>query len=461
MAMNQTIAYTHVVCDSCNTGLAPTWASETKAQWRALHPGVAAATVTLTCDLGSGGTKTFTQPTNSNGAFVIGGVPSRTTYKDFQSCAVKLTGSCPTASQSCRNCGTCSNGDVGQVVLNATGGTWLQAGATYKVGPYCFTPDVPPPICSAPVAEPPPPPPSAGRAASLLKKPDCSGGRSGALCGDPRLVGGDGVPFWFHGKKDADFCIVSDRSLQVNAHFIGKPAAAAGAKHDFTWVQAIAMLFGKHKLYVGALQEATWTGAADHLVFILDGEPLLTVSQTGEEAVWESKEAGVTILRPGKPNLGMFVVKDLVRMTVEVKAIARVNWTDSSCFAHIDMSMDFAQLSSRAEGVLGQTYQKLWTAPNGGAGEHKSKPKAYILHDADSYETTSLFEADCRVSIFEGLGYARKEGAESGGDGGAGWRRGVMDDEEEPDDVAEAATVSPSSRCSNNPMGSGLKCVSR
>eukprot|EP00850_Spirogloea_muscicola_P025954 SM004970S17360 [mRNA] locus=s4970:275:1112:+ [translate_table: standard] len=48
---------------------------------------------------------------------------------------------------------------------------------------------------------------------------------TGALCGDPRLVGGDGVAFWFHGERDRDFCIVSDAALHINAHFIGKRSA--------------------------------------------------------------------------------------------------------------------------------------------------------------------------------------------------------------------------------------------
>jgi hypothetical protein len=27
-------------------------------------------------------------------------------------------------------------------------------------------------------------------------------------CGDPRFTGGDGNTFYFHGKRDRDFCIV-------------------------------------------------------------------------------------------------------------------------------------------------------------------------------------------------------------------------------------------------------------
>lgn len=40
-----------------------------------------------------------------------------------------------------------------------------------------------------------------------------------------RIVGGDGVVYHFHGREDRDFCFVSDPSLHINAHMIGR-------KHD-------------------------------------------------------------------------------------------------------------------------------------------------------------------------------------------------------------------------------------
>jgi hypothetical protein len=42
----------------------------------------------------------------------------------------------------------------------------------------------------------------------------------GTSCGDPRFTGGDGNTFYFHGKKDDNFCIVTDVGLHINAHFI-------------------------------------------------------------------------------------------------------------------------------------------------------------------------------------------------------------------------------------------------
>ncbi|KAL5226700.1 hypothetical protein ABZP36_014965 [Zizania latifolia] len=53
---------------------------------------------------------------------------------------------------------------------------------------------------------------------------------------DPRFTGGDGNNFYFHRKKDQDFCIVSDADMHINAHFIGKRNPTMS--RDFTWIQA-------------------------------------------------------------------------------------------------------------------------------------------------------------------------------------------------------------------------------
>ncbi|KAL5226880.1 hypothetical protein ABZP36_015145 [Zizania latifolia] len=76
----------------------------------------------------------------------------------------------------------------------------------------------------------------------------------GVSCGDPRFTGGDGNNFYFHGKKDQDFCIVSDADLHINAHFIGKRNPTMS--RDFTWIQALGIRFADHRLYMGAKRTA-------------------------------------------------------------------------------------------------------------------------------------------------------------------------------------------------------------
>lgn len=111
---------------------------------------------------------------------------------------------------------------------------------------------------------------------------DCD--KPGSVCQDPRFIGGDGLTFYFHGKKDSNFCLISDPNLHINAHFIGK--RNAGMARDFTWVQSIAILFGTHRLYVGALKTATWDDSVDRISASFDGN-IISLPQL-DGATWTS-----------------------------------------------------------------------------------------------------------------------------------------------------------------------------
>lgn len=55
---------------------------------------------------------------------------------------------------------------------------------------------------------------------------------TGGMCGDPKIVGGDGVVFHSHSCKDRDFCLVCDSDLHISAPFIGKHPE--GRQRDLT-----------------------------------------------------------------------------------------------------------------------------------------------------------------------------------------------------------------------------------
>ncbi|KAH8497974.1 hypothetical protein H0E87_017037 [Populus deltoides] len=193
--------------------------------------------------------------------------------------------------------------------------------------PPASTPPLsPPPATTTPPTQNPPPPPGSSESAPkrarcknrnyatcygqeytcpsacpnqcevdcTICKAVCNCDRPGAVCQDPRFIGGDGITFYFHGKKDRDFCVVSDSNLHINAHFIGRRNEKL--TRDFTWVQSLGILFGTHKLFIGAQKTATWDDSVDRLSLALDGEPIYLPD--GEGMKWKAEiSPSVTITR--------------------------------------------------------------------------------------------------------------------------------------------------------------------
>ncbi|KAL4182540.1 hypothetical protein AMTRI_Chr11g93790 [Amborella trichopoda] len=231
-------------------------------------------------------------------------------------------------------------------------------------------------------------------------KPVCNCNKPGAVCEDPRFVGGDGVAFYFHGKKNQDFCLVSDPDLHINAHFIGK--SKASMKRDFTWVQSIAILFGSHNLFIGAHKVAKWDGSSDHLSVIFDGRPVNLPLSEGSE--WRAQvDPALTMTRTHDTNevvaevAGKFkITARVVPITAEESRVHGYEITDEDCFAHLDLRFKFYSLSEEVSGVLGQTYRE------GYKSRVKMGAAMPIMGGDREFATTNLFAADCAMARFEG-----------------------------------------------------------
>ncbi|XP_052185016.1 uncharacterized protein LOC127796725 [Diospyros lotus] len=256
--------------------------------------------------------------------------------------------------------------------------------------------------------------PSACRSTCLMDcvscKPVCSCDYPGAVCQDPRFVGGDGITFYFHGRKDQDFCLLSDADLHINAHFIGK--RNPNLKRDFTWVQSIGVLFGIHNLLVAAKPTSTWDDAVDRLDISFDGAPIPLPAVDGAKWMTSPTAPIVSVTRTSDANRVTVEVAEVFRVnaqvvpiTAEESRIHGYNITDEDCFAHLELAFKFYNLTDMVDGVMGQTYRR----------DYVSKVKVNsvmpVMGGAGKFSTSGIFAADCKAARF---------GQRVGGDLGSG-----------------------------------------
>ncbi|XP_062187870.1 uncharacterized protein LOC133891164 [Phragmites australis] len=220
----------------------------------------------------------------------------------------------------------------------------------------------------------------------------------GVSCGDPRFTGADGNNFYFHGKKDQDFCIVSDADLHVNAHFIGKRNPAMN--RDFTWIQALGILFSHHRLHVGAVKTVKWNAASDHLSIMFDDEDITLPAFVG--ARWAPATVPtLSITRTAQVNTvvvelkGVFrIMANVVPITAEDSRIHNYGVTEDDSLAHLDLGFKFYDLTDDVHGVLGQTYRADYV------NKLDVTSKMPVMGGAPDYLSSDLFSTDCAVARF-------------------------------------------------------------
>ncbi|KAJ8545576.1 hypothetical protein K7X08_018159 [Anisodus acutangulus] len=166
-------------------------------------------------------------------------------------------------------------------------------------------------------------------------------------------VGRDGTVFYFHGKKDEHFSLISDFNVQINVRFIGLPPT--GRTRDFTWIEALGLMFGSHNFTLEATMAENWDQEADHLKFTYDGMTFNV--PIGHPSVWDSPDQNLELERTSATNS---------------------KWNSDS-------------LSPKVEGILGSTYQPNFKNPA------KSGVDMAVIGGDDKYKTSSLLSDDCNT----------------------------------------------------------------
>ncbi|KAL4554995.1 hypothetical protein LXL04_037605 [Taraxacum kok-saghyz] len=227
------------------------------------------------------------------------------------------------------------------------------------------------------------------------RKPNCNG--PGSACLDPRFIGGDGVVFYFHGKRNEHFTLVSDHSLQINARFIG--IRPKGRIRDYTWIQALGFLFNSSFFSVETIKSTNWDNEIDHLKFTYKGEEL--VLPEGYGAVWESYEGDVKMERISEKNSVLISLREVAEVSINVVPVSEEDDRIHSygipkddCFAHLEVQFRFYGLSNQVEGLLGRTYQPEFKNPV------KQGVAMAVLGGDDKYRTESLVSPYCKSCIF-------------------------------------------------------------
>ncbi|KAH7429532.1 hypothetical protein KP509_09G054400 [Ceratopteris richardii] len=223
----------------------------------------------------------------------------------------------------------------------------------------------------------------------------------GAICNDPRFVGGDGNLFYFHGKANEDFCLIADGKVHVNGHFIGKRSYRSS--RDFTWVQEIGIIYGPHRIRIATRKVTVWDDERDQIDAFYDARSIHIPAVKG--ACWKSPSQEFMVCRNRNVNSIDVEVKYLLKLSInatyvdkEDNRIHHYGIDDTNhCFAHLNLHFKWLNVSDEVDGVLGQTYRNTYKS------RVKQGVSMPIMGGYEKFKTSSLFSTDCQVARFDPL----------------------------------------------------------
>eukprot|EP00899_Mesostigma_viride_P004314 jgi/Mesvir1/13884/Mv16018-RA.3 len=204
---------------------------------------------------------------------------------------------------------------------------------------------------------------------------------------DPHFVTTHGQKFDFNGEAGKTYCIMTDKTLQVNARFMGAASTTvlpeqggSPAKPDTrTWMDQLAIMVGRDRVLVDAESSAGTGYTAFAGALTVNGERF-----TGRMTI-PKLPSGATITRQ----------RNRVVITAPNVAVIQVEVVRASFWEHgkgpgknfLNLQVKEFKSTGDSHGVLGQSF-----SGNGKA----SLPEG----NATGYETTGIFTADCHFNRF-------------------------------------------------------------
>ncbi|CAM6065210.1 unnamed protein product [Sphagnum tenellum] len=251
------------------------------------------------------------------------------------------------------------------------------------------SPPMAPPPGGAIESAPPAPPPPPGETTPLPGNKHLH--HRGRIIGDPHFFGKHGERFDFHGRSNRDYCVLTDKDLQINMHLF------RGVRKGSTFISMIGMLFKEDAILINAQSNAnatqfshTWT------VHINDVELQDTQHQM-------TTSSGVSVIR--YPTSVEVAVIGFVRINMNiVRATSRSHGSRAN---YINFEMTEVKVSPSVHGVLGQTYQETNRTYQKLHEAHGKKPIRATVTLVDGVETdyitSGILASDCKFSSFEGM----------------------------------------------------------
>ncbi|KAI8464336.1 MAG: hypothetical protein J3K34DRAFT_120166 [Monoraphidium minutum] len=214
----------------------------------------------------------------------------------------------------------------------------------------------------------------------------CGLNPQGSVLSDPHFMGMDGTSFFFEGRNDAVFALLSQRTLQVNALF-GSIGPKEGAQSSI-WMTAFGVRAGGElavELRISAApqdiqlySDARGPGQEEVMRVMLP-EKALSVAVNGARrdellgsgTALQAGADGTVVFFPGKEAINKDDAQDGPVMVIRTPVAEITILKETEGAAHLDLTFKLLKPVDKMSGLLGQTYHWIKARPEGAVADGK------------------------------------------------------------------------------------------